>query len=196
MKKAIITKTLLAALMLLAPLAANAQRVDSTCQRVLFETTMGNITIALYNETPRHRDNMIKLVKEGFYDGLLFHRVIAKFVVQAGDPASRNAEPGQLLGDSPEPYKIPCEVRKNIHHKMGSVAAAREGDDVNPDRESSASQFYICCRSSAPHLDGDYTVFGEVVDGMGIVKDMQWVETDGNDRPVKDVRITKATVLE
>lgn len=199
---------------------------------VLLETNKGNILIALYNETPLHRDNFLKLVKSGFYDGLLFHRVIDKFMIQTGDSASRHAEPGTLLGDSPEPYTVPAEIRfPQLFHKRGAIGAAREGDDVNPDRASSASQFYIVygnrftdewldkvqarldtttCgqvklpteirevykkQGGTPHLDGQYTVFGEVLQGIDVVRDIEWVETDKNDRPIEDVRIIRATVV-
>lgn len=209
-----------------------AQTADTLRHEVLYETSKGNIRIALYNETPLHRDNFIKLVKEGFYDGLLFHRVISSFMIQTGDSASRNAKPGQLLGDSPEGYKVKAEIRyPQLFHKRGAVAAARESDNVNPERESSASQFYIVygrryddirldaaqrmldktthglvrltpevreaykVKGGAPHLDGQYTVFGEVVEGLDVVDNIQWVETDENDRPKEDIRIIRATVV-
>lgn len=218
--------------MLLSATWMRAQTPDTIRHEVLLETTMGNIRIALYNETPKHRDNFIKLVKEGFYDGLLFHRVIDRFMIQAGDSASRHAAPGQLLGDSPESYKVPAEIKfPALFHKRGAVAAARESDNVNPERASSASQFYIVYgrrfndsmldeaqlkldRSTGgkvkltpevretykriggtPNLDGQYTVFGEVIEGIDTVKDIEWVETDKNDRPVEDVRIIRATVV-
>ncbi|MDO4159715.1 MAG: peptidylprolyl isomerase [Prevotellaceae bacterium] len=217
---------------LFAFMSSAAQTNDTIRAEVLLETTMGNIKVALYNETPKHRDNFIKLVKEGFYDGLLFHRVIASFMIQGGDSASRNAVKGQLLGDSPEGYTIPAEIRyPEIIHKRGALAAAREGDNVNPERASSASQFYIVygkrfndemldkvqrridettngtvkltpeareCykkKGGTPHLDGQYTVFGEVIEGINVVADIEFVETDDNDRPVEDVRIIKATVV-
>ena len=125
-------------------LCANSQTNDTVRHEVLLETSKGDIRIALYNETPQHRDNFLKLVKDGFYDGLLFHRVIYNFMIQTGDSASRHAKPGQLLGDSPEEYKVPAEIcYPSLFHKRGAVAAAREGDEVNPEFESSASQFYI-----------------------------------------------------
>lgn len=218
--------------MLLSATWMRAQTPDTIRHEVLLKTTMGNIRIALYNETPKHRDNFIKLVKEGFYDGLLFHRVIDRFMIQAGDSASRHAAPGQLLGDSPESYKVPAEIKfPALFHKRGAVAAARESDNVNPEKASSASQFYIVYgrrfndsmldeaqlkldRSTGgkvkltpevretykriggtPNLDGQYTVFGEVIEGIDTVKDIEWVETDKNDRPVEDVRIIRATVV-
>jgi len=217
--------------MLLACATATAQ-TDSTRHEVLLETSMGNIRIALYNETPQHRDNFMRLVKEGFYDGVLFHRVIYGFMIQTGDSASRHAQPGQQLGGTAESHKVPAEIHyPELLHKRGAVAAAREPDEVNPRRESSASQFYIVygkrmddlmldkvqaqldkstggliqmspeTRSlyyrvgGTPHLDGQYTVFGEVLEGLNIVNRIQCVETDANDRPTEDVRIVKATIV-
>lgn len=224
-------KYLLLALLLCCAVAVEAQ-TDSVRHEVLLETTKGNIRIALYNETPRHRDNFMRLVKSGFYDGLLFHRVINRFMIQAGDSASRHAQPGQLLGESAEGYTVPAEIRyPQLFHRRGVVGAAREGDNVNPDRASSASQFYIVygrrhddamldkvqqrldeatkgtvkltsevreaykAKGGTPHLDGQYTVFGEVVEGLPVVDTIQWVETDQNDRPVEDIRIIRATVV-
>ena len=162
---------------------------------VLLETTEGNIRIELYDETPRHRDNFVKLVSEHFYDSLLFHRVIPDFMIQAGDPDSRHAEPGTLLGGGDLPYKVEPEIVPEIKHKYGSVAAAREGDDVNPGRLSSASQFYIVTRKhGTPHLDGGYTVFGEVTEGMDVANRISRKMRDDDDRPVYDVRILRATV--
>lgn len=192
-------KTLIALLLCLAICnLATAQTADKQARaEVLIETTEGNIRIALYNETPLHRDNFLKLVGEHFYDSLLFHRVIPNFMIQTGDPDSRNAEPGALLGGGDLKYKIEPEIRTpEIVHRYGSVAAAREGDDVNPDRLSSASQFYIVTRKGGtPHLDGGYTVFGEVVEGMEVANRIQRKMRDDYDRPVYDVRILRATEI-
>lgn len=212
-------------------ISVSASAQDTLRHEVLMETSMGNIRLALYNETPLHRDNFIKNVREGVYDGLLFHRVISSFMIQGGDTASRNAAPGQQLGDTEESYSIPAEIRyPQLFHKRGALAAAREGDNVNPERRSSATQFYIVYgrrftdemldkvqerldgvkggvtltpevrevyrqKGGTPHLDGLYTVFGEVLEGMDVVCEIQWVETDSNNRPVEDVRIIKATVV-
>lgn len=212
-------------------ISVSASAQDTLRHEVLMETSMGNIRLALYNETPLHRDNFIKNVREGVYDGLLFHRVISSFMIQGGDTASRNAAPGQQLGDTEESYSIPAEIRyPQLFHKRGALAAAREGDNVNPERRSSATQFYIVYgrrftdemldkvqerldgvkggvtltpevrevyrqKGGTPHLDGLYTVFGEVLEGMDVVREIQWVETDSNNRPVEDVRIIKATVV-
>ena len=200
---------------------------------VLIETTMGNIRVELYNETPLHRDNFLKLIREDhFYDSLLFHRVIPDFMIQGGDPSSKNAPKGAMLGEHSLGYTLPAEIRlPQIFHKRGALAAAREPDDVNPKHESSSTQFYIVYGrrqgekglqrgrenleklfgdsirmmkemedvyttvGGTPHLDGAYTVFGQVVEGMDVVDRIQHVERDANDRPLEDVRIIRATIL-
>lgn len=204
---------------------------QTSTTEVLLETTMGNIRIALYDETPQHRDNFLKLTKMGSYDSLLFHRVIKDFMVQSGDIFSKNAKPGQLLGLGDYDYTQESEFRlPKIFHRRGVVAAAREGDEKNPERRSGASQFYIVWGKiyddrrldytqtkldsitngavqltpemrevyktigGTPHLDGQYTVFGEVTEGLDLIEKMQLVETDKNDRPLEDIRILKATV--
>lgn len=244
---------------------------------VKMTTNLGDITMVLYNDTPLHRDNFIKLVNEGYYDGQLFHRVIPQFMAQAGDPLSRIAEPGQLLGEGDPGYTIPAEICYPAHfHKRGAIAAARTADEINPERRSSGSQFYIVTGKvyneqqlrarerqinreieqqiadslaqqsrealmqlrrardfkginalqdeiiakaeaeakahqfafpaevreayttigGVPHLDGEYTVFGEVTEGMEIVEQFSQAERDRYDRPVEDVRIIKMTVVE
>ncbi|MBM6993736.1 MAG: peptidylprolyl isomerase [Prevotella sp.] len=204
----------------------------TTRRQVLFETTKGRIIVELYNETPHHRDNLLKLVKEGYYDGILWHRVIADFMIQTGDSTTRHAKPGDSVGEYDLEYKIPAEiVYPQFYHKRGALAAAREGDHDNPERASSAAQFYIVYGSTfstmgldrvqtklnektegkiqltpeirdhymkyggTPHLDGQYTVFGEVVEGLNVVRDIDFVDTDDYDRPVEDVKIIKATLL-
>ena len=245
--------------------------------QVKIETTMGDIVVELYNETPKHRDNFIKLAKEGVYDSTLFHRVIRQFMIQAGDPESKNAADTAHLGSGDVGYTIPAEFVPKFFHKKGALAAARMGDDVNPERASSGCQFYIVTgrkfRESqlldmagqknnarmdtifnqlarkhmkeiyklkkandqdallelqdsleaqayaiykeeepfmftpeqlsaystiggAPHLDGAYTVFGQVVSGMETVEKIEGTKTGKADRPVENVRILKATVLE
>lgn len=245
--------------------------------QVKIETTMGEIIVELYNETPKHRDNFIKLAKEGVYDSTLFHRVIRQFMIQAGDPESKNAADTAQLGSGDVGYTIPAEFVPKFYHKKGALAAARMGDDVNPERASSGCQFYIVTgrkfRESqlldmagqknnarmdtlfnqlarkhmkeiyklrkandqdgllelqdsleaqayalykeeepfmftpeqvtsyttiggAPHLDGSYTVFGQVVSGMETVEKIEGTKTGKADRPDENVRILKATVLE
>lgn len=193
---------------------------------VVFQTTKGIIKVRLYEETSMHKDNFIRLVSEGFYNGLLFHRVIKDFMIQTGDPLSRNAKPGVALGMGGPDYTIPAEIFPQLYHKKGALAAAREGDKTNPGRASSGSQFYIVQGTKftpeqlksmensnqhirftadqiktyttiggAPHLDYAYTVFGEVMEGTGIVDAIAGVETDGRDRPVENIIITKAYIL-
>lgn len=242
---------------------------------VKLETTMGNITVALYNETPKHRDNFIKLVKEGVYDSTLFHRVIKQFMIQAGDPDSKNASDTAMLGSGDVGYTIPAEFNPKFFHKKGVLAAARQGDDVNPEKASSGCQFYIVTGrkftepqllgmenkineqreealfdslarqhmkeiykmrkagdnagllelqdtleaqareladkeekfrftpeqikaystiGGAPHLDGSYTVFGEVTEGIEVVDNIEIAKTNRADRPIENIRILKASI--
>ena len=204
---------------------------EAQTTEVLLETTMGNIRISLYDETPLTRDNFLKITKMGIYDSLLFHRVIKDFMIQSGDTNSKHAKPGQLLGTGDFDYTTEAEFRlPQIFHRRGVVAMAREGDKENPERRSSACQFYIVWGKifddariakvqeridsatqgsvkltpdmievyktvgGTPHHDGQYTVFGEVVEGMDVVEKIQQVQTDKNDRPLEDIRILKATV--
>lgn len=192
---------------------------------VEMQTSYGRIVLLLYDDTPLHRDNFIKLVNDKVYDGLLFHRVIEGFMIQGGDPDSKNAKPGQMLGEGDLGYKIPAEFRDNHINKRGALCAAREGDNVNPKKVSSASQFYIVQgrkwnedemnmmerrfgkhytdeqrkiyaeEGGAPHLDGDYTVYGEVVEGMDVVDKIAAVKRDRFDRPLEDVKIISAKVI-
>lgn len=238
-------------------------------------TTAGNIKIRLYDDTPLHRDNFLKLAKEGYYDGVLFHRVINDFMVQTGDPESKDAPAGTMLGSGGPGYTIPAEIVYPKHyHKYGALAAARTGDEMNPERKSSGSQFYIVTGKTylpqqisrmeemsvqkqlqsyfmelqrqnmdtirqlrlakdsvglenlrqeliketeanvkpvtmteaqvhdyttiggTPHLDGQYTVFGEVLEGMEVVEKIQKADTDGRDRPLEDIRIISIKVEE
>jgi cyclophilin family peptidyl-prolyl cis-trans isomerase len=192
-------------------------------------TTDGTIILRLSDSTPLHRDNFLRLVKSHFYDSSLFHRVIHYFMIQAGDPTSRNAAPGQALGDSSPPYTIPAEFSVTLFHKRGVLAAARESDDVNPSKASSSSQFYIVqgkkfsdagldsvetrrlkrkipdyqrevykTYGGTPHLDQNYTIFGEVVSGMTTVDLIESEPTskgEDKDRPLKDVRIISTRLI-
>lgn len=195
---------------------------------IRLQTTMGDICIELCNETPLHRDNFVKLTEEGYFDGVLFHRVIENFMIQGGDPDSRTAEAGAFLGDGGPDYTIPAEFcYPQLFHRRGALAAAREGDAVNPEMASSGSQFYIVWGKiftdeeldsmqerihnrvtfegevreayksvgGTPHLDGAYTVFGYVTEGLEVVEAIQKVATDQNDRPMEDVRIISANIL-
>ena len=159
---------------------------------MVVETTMGTVEFKLYNETPLHRDNFIRLAEEHYFDSLLFHRVIDDFVIQGGDPDSKDAKPGEMLGEGGPDYRVPAEIRvdQGITCVKGSILAAREGDDVNPQRESCASQYCFMMRP-CPHLDGAYTVFGEVTEGMDVLEAIQKVATDENDRPLEDIRMLK-----
>lgn len=215
---------------LMATLVACSSKKD---YRVRMYTTAGNIDLLLYNETPAHRDNFVRLVEEAVYDSLLFHRVIKDFMIQGGDPTSKNAPRGAMLGEGDLGYKVAAEIMPSLHfHKRGALAAAREGDDVNPEKASSASQFYIVWGQvftaeqlqqmrdfynrrtgdtipltpqqievyttigGTPHLDGGYTVFGEVVEGLDVVETIQNVRCDAADRPLEDVRIIKMELLD
>ena len=259
----------------------SGQKKDGNMEKetvLKIETSMGDIKVKLYNETPKHRDNFIKLAKDGTYNGTLFHRVIKDFMVQAGDPESKNAPKGKMLGSGDVGYTVPAEfVYPKYFHKKGALSAARQGDEVNPKKESSGCQFYIVTGKvfndstllnmeqqknqnkvteafnalaqkhmkeiykmrkandqdglyalqdtlfiqaeaeaakqpdfhftpeqikayttvgGTPHLDGEYTVFGEVVEGMDIVDKIQQVKTDRSDRPEEDVKIKKVVVLD
>ena len=193
-------------------------------------TNYGTIVLRLYDSTPLHRDNFIRLVKAGYYDSVLFHRVIQNFMIQSGDPDSKHAEPGQPLGNSGPAYTVPAEFRVTIFHKKGVLAAARDGDDTNPEKASSGSQFYIVqgkkftdagldsvetyrlkgrkippyqrevykTIGGTPHLDQNYTVFGEVVSGLDVVDKIAATATskgEDRDRPLTDIKIIKAKLI-
>ncbi len=184
-------KRILCIAALAAMLSACGPKTEKEVVMVV-ETTMGTVEFKLYNETPLHRDNFIRLAEEHYFDSLLFHRVIDDFVIQGGDPNSKYAKPGELLGDGEPDFRVPAEIRvdQGITCVKGSILAAREGDDVNPDRESCASQYCFMMRP-CPHLDGAYTVFGEVTEGMDVLEAIQKVATDEYDRPLEDIRMLK-----
>ena len=153
-------------------------------------TTEGVIKVKLYSKTPKHRDNFAKLAFEGFYDNILFHRVITGFMIQAGDPLTKDEANAAKFGTGGPDYTIPAEFVPEYTHKKGALAAARRGDAVNPYKESSGSQFYLVQDEWAcSQLNGDYTVFGETVEGMEIIDKIAAAETDPRDRPKKDIRI-------
>lgn len=262
-------------LLLILTIFTSCSRRNDMEPEIKFETTQGTFVVKLYPETPKHRDNFVKLVESGYYDGVLFHRVIKDFMIQAGDPDSKTAPKNKFLGSGDVPYTIPAEIDYPQHyHKKGALAAAREGDDVNPQRASSGAQFYVVeghlfndhqldslersnekkleislyqemmkakqdevkkyrlernqakldeLRDSVtkavqahikenpiykfskqqredyktiggtPHLDGAYTVFGEVIEGFDVINKISRVKTDKNDRPLDNVRIISAT---
>ena len=199
----------------------NDNSVSPTSKAVVvkIETDSGTMIAKLYNQTPLHRDNFVKLVKDHFYDGLLFHRVIKDFMIQGGDPDSRNAQPGALLGEGGLNYTIPAEFDSTLFHQKGALAMAREGDDVNPQKASSSTQFYIVegkpvtddqmdsweqrfnikipeshrqvyrAKGGAPFLDMNYTVFGQVIEGLDVIDKIAGVPKDINNRPLKDIKM-------
>lgn len=222
-------RKILCLLSLLAIVSAGAKKEKQT--RVELLTSKGRIVLRLYDETPLHRDNFIRLAREGYFNDLLFHRVIEDFMIQGGDPNSRDAAPDAHLGEGGPGYTIEAEFRfPKLYHKRGVLAAAREGDNVNPDKRSAGSQFYIVWgrtftreeinriaeqaeRNSGgtitypdelkqyylhhpgtPHLDGSYTVFGEVKKGLEVVNAIQQAPTDSNDRPLEDIKILSVSV--
>ncbi len=208
--------------------SARAQQPAKQLRHLVeINTTAGRMVVELYNETPVHRDNFLKLVREHYYDSTLFHRVIAGFMIQGGDPDSRRSEAAALLGNGGPGYDLPAEIRPALFHRKGALAAAREADDINPEKQSSGSQFYIVQGRTwrpadlkqltdkknanrpdslavkytpeqidtywkvggAPHLDGNYTVFGQVLEGMDVLDRIAAQPTGPNDRPVADIRM-------
>jgi cyclophilin family peptidyl-prolyl cis-trans isomerase len=180
-------------LLLMMNLQGNSQNAATGQKQVKFviHTEFGDMKGVLYNETPKHRDNFVKLAKSGYYDGLLFHRVIMGFMIQGGDPQSKNAKPGVALGNGGPEYTIPAEMNSALKHKRGALAAARMGDEVNPSKASSGSQFYIVQPEKGTHfLDMNYTVFGEVTNGFDVIDKIAGAAKDQRDRPLKDIKMT------
>ena len=160
-------------------------------------TNLGTMTVKLYSGTPKHRDNFVKLALSGFYNGILFHRVINGFMIQAGDPLSKDEAQKAAWGTGGPGYTVPAEFVPEYRHKKGALAAARRGDAANPYKESSGSQFYIVQDERAcAQLDGAYTVFGEVIEGLPVIDKIASVQTDGRDRPVNPVKIITVKVHE
>ena len=208
-------KKLILAALIIAGLTCTAQNAAEKETVVVVKTSMGTIKAKLYNDTPKHRDNFIKLVNEGWYNGSPFHRVIKDFMIQGGQNADGSLDPG---------YRVPAEIKDNHFHKKGALCAARQGDQVNPQKASSGSQFYIVQGKTyddrtldmfesrmgkvfsarqrqayktvggTPHLDGEYTVFGEVTEGLEVVDKIAAVETGRMDVPVKPVTIISVTI--
>ena len=153
-------------------------------------TNFGTMRVKLYDKTPLHRDNFVKLVNEKFYDGLRFHRVIEGFMIQTGDPYSRDLDLVHQWGTGGTDYTIPAEFVNQYYHKKGALAAARKGDMANPKKASSGSQFYIVHdENNCLHLDGQYSIFGEVIEGLDVIDKIATVETDHYDHPMYDVII-------
>lgn len=186
--------------------ASEAEQADSTAtvqtmenkqiEEPMFDiyTSKGKMRIKLYNKTPKHRDNFVKLVNEKYYDGVRFHRVIEGFMIQTGDPYSRDTAKIDLWGQGGPDYTVPAEFVNEYWHKKGALAAARRGDMANPTKASSGSQFYIVHDENAClHLDGQYSIFGEVVEGLEIIDRIATVDTDPYDRPLEDVFINRIT---
>lgn len=203
----------------IAMLAFIGFHAEAQHKKVKIITPYGKMIVALSDETPAYRDNFIKLIKKRFYDGLLFHRVIKDFMIQGGDPNSKNAKPGEMLGNGDVGYTIPADFKKDLFHRKGALAAARQGDQVNPEKASSGCQFYIVqgkkytdqeldrveartghhftdkerqvykTIGGTPFLDGGYTVFGQLIKGMDVLDKIADVSTDANDRPEKDVKM-------
>jgi len=175
------------------------EAVDSTavatkvvCEEPVYDivTTMGTIKVKLYSKTPKHRDNFVKLAESHFYDSLLFHRVINGFMIQGGDPYTRDTALVALYGQGGPGYTVPAEFVNEYYHKKGALCAARMGDRANPKKASSGSQFYIVQDEYAClHLDGEYTIYGETISGLDVIDRIASVPTDNLDRPLKDVRI-------
>lgn len=191
--------------------------------KIAITTEYGRIVMELYDETPKHRDNMVKLTNEHFFDNTLFHRVIPNFVIQGGDPTSKTAAPGAMLGSGETGYRVDAEINDSAYHKYGALGMARDG---NPQKASSGCQFYIVTgkkytedelanmeqrmgkkfpeshremyktKGGTPMLDGGYTVYGEIVEGMDIVEKISLEPRDQMDRPNKDIRMLKVEVLD
>lgn len=186
--------------------------------KIKINTIYGDMIAELYNETPIHRDNFIKHIESGFYDGTLFHRVIPGFMIQGGDPYSKEETPKQKLGNGGPGYTLPAEINRKFFHKRGAIAAARMPDGMNPSKESSGSQFYIVegrkdvdektldlhsdrygitfndeqrraytKLGGVPHLDGSYTVFGEIIRGLEVITKIANVKRDKNNLPIEKI---------
>lgn len=175
------------------------EKISKLPEEPVFEiiTTMGVIKVKLYSDTPKHRDNFAKLAFEKFYDGILFHRVIDGFMIQVGDPLTKDAANKARFGTGGPGYQIPAEILPQHKHIKGALAAARRGDAANPLKESSGSQFYIVQNPlTCAQLDGEYTVFGETIEGLDVVDAIASVDVDGRDCPLKDVKIVTIKLAE
>jgi cyclophilin family peptidyl-prolyl cis-trans isomerase len=200
MKRTIIGLIVIISLTIIATSCGNRKKTDQNnttmTETAVYEpefeivTNLGTMKIKLYDKTPKHRDNFVKLVNEKFYDGIRFHRVIEGFMIQTGDPFSRDLDKVNAWGTGGPEYTIPAEFVNEYYHKKGALAAARKGDMANPKKASSGSQFYIVHdENNCLHLDGQYSIFGEVTEGLEIIDKIAVVETDYYDRPLQDVII-------
>ena len=180
---------LVAVMMMLCPAVVLAQKPKGKDQLVTIETPQGEIKLVLFDDTPQHKENFLKLAQEGFYDGTTFHRIIDGFMIQGGDPNTKDSDPGNDGAGNPG-YTVPAEINPKHRHVRGAVAAARQGDQVNPSRASSGSQFYIVeNHEGTPVLDEAYTVFGQVVDGLDVIDKIAEQPKDGRDRPLSDIKM-------
>ena len=177
-----------------------SEKIASLPEEPVFDiiTTMGVIKVKLYANTPKHRENFERLALSKFYDGILFHRVINGFMIQTGDPLTKDPEaPASSYGTGGPGYNVSAEFVPEYSHLKGALAAARRGDAANPLKESSGSQFYIVQDPFAcSHLDGEYTIFGQTIDGFDVIDAIAAVETDGRDRPLQDVKIVTIKLAE
>lgn len=179
----------MAALVILLPAITLAQKPKGKDKLVTIETPQGEIKLVLFEDTPQHRANFLKLAEEGFYDGTTFHRVIDGFMIQGGDPNTKDDDPRNDGTGNPG-YTVPAEIKPTHKHVRGAVAAARKGDFDNPQRASSGSQFYIVeNHEGTPMLDEVYTVFGQVVDGLDVIDKIAEQPKDGRDRPLTDQKM-------
>lgn len=229
MKTVVLCLVLLGLITSCNPRIADGLRKNDLKKDVELQTTKGNIVLRLSDSTPLHRNNFIKLVKQHYFDSIIFHRVIKNFMIQAGDPNTKQAKPNERMGNGGPGYTVPAEIIKSLFHRKGVLAAARMGDNVNPKKESSGSQFYIVqgkifndasldsvetfrlngrklplahrevykTIGGSPHLDQNYTIFGEVVSGLNVVDSIASVPTNKEigDRPLEDIKIIKARLV-
>jgi len=168
------------------------QQPEEVAEEPVFKisTSMGDITVKLYKETPLHRDNFVKLARSGYYDGMLFHRVIKDFMIQGGDPFTKQEGKEAQYGTGGPNYTIPAEIVAGKTHKKGALAAARRGDNVNPEKASSGSQFYLVqSEEGCKHLDGQYTIFGETISGLDVIDKIASVATNNRNLPLEPVKI-------
>jgi cyclophilin family peptidyl-prolyl cis-trans isomerase len=175
----------------LIPMENNAEENAKKDYVVTIHTSFGDIVLVLFDETPKHKENFLKLAEQKFYDGIGFHRILKNFMIQTGDPYSKVDGNEQLVGTGGPGYTLPAEINPKFKHEKGALAAARQGDAVNPTRASSGSQFYIVQNANgAPHLDGSYTIFGKVIKGLDVVDKIAEQPVNGQGKPYDPIRMT------